>query len=112
MMRLERPATSHGRMVYPLVLVALLTLQCVYYRPSCVLTVLPAVGTSIRVDLGGCYLKRLVVGVVVAGVLTAASSIPTSPVRAGNSASTHQVSPTRAPSPSDIVQTAKQYLGS
>jgi uncharacterized protein YgiM (DUF1202 family) len=57
-------------------------------------------------------LKRLVLGVVVAGVLTATSSLPTSLTYAGNSRSVQQAYATQAPSPSDIVQTAKQYLGS
>ena len=58
-------------------------------------------------------MKRLVVGVVVAGVLTAASGIPTSLSYAtSSSASAKQSSASRAPDPSDIVQTARQYLGS
>ncbi len=57
-------------------------------------------------------LKRLVAGAVVAGILTVASSLPTSPIRAGSSSASKLTAPSRAPSPSDIVATARQYLGS
>ncbi|MGH2388577.1 MAG: SH3 domain-containing protein, partial [Chloroflexota bacterium] len=57
-------------------------------------------------------LKRLVAGAVVAGILTVASSLPASPIRAGNAGASKLAAPSRAPSPSDIVATARQYLGS
>ncbi|MDB5074478.1 MAG: hypothetical protein JWO42_657 [Chloroflexi bacterium] len=57
-------------------------------------------------------MKRLVAGVVVAGVLTATSNISTSLTHATSSDTSKQASSTRAPSTNDIVQTAKQYLGS
>jgi uncharacterized protein YgiM (DUF1202 family) len=57
-------------------------------------------------------LKRLVAGAVVAGILTVANSLPTSPIRAAAYSAARLTSPSKAPSPSDIVATARQYLGS
>jgi len=57
-------------------------------------------------------LKRLVAGFIVVGVLTAASSIPTSLTHLGSSHAAVLASTTAAPTPDQIVQTAQQYLGS
>ena len=57
-------------------------------------------------------MKRLAVGLVVAGALTVTSSLPTSLSRVGNIVSVQAVSAASAATPNDIVQTARQYLGS
>ena len=60
-------------------------------------------------------MNRLVTGVIAAGALTVATSIPTSLIfahdRLNGFAAAPQTAPARAPSPADIVATAKQYLG-
>ena len=56
-------------------------------------------------------MKRLVAGIVVAGVLTVASSLPASLTHASTYATTRQASRSAAPAPADIVATAKQHLG-
>ncbi len=57
-------------------------------------------------------MKRLAVGLVVAGVITVTSSLPTSLPHAGSIVSVQAVSAASAATPNDIVQTARQYLGS
>ena len=57
-------------------------------------------------------MKRLAVGLVVAGVLTVTSSLPTSFSSAGSIVSVQAVSAASVATPNDIVQTARQYLGS
>jgi len=57
-------------------------------------------------------LKRLVAGVVVASILAAANSLPTSPIRVGVYAASTQAAPARSASPADIITTAREYLGS
>ena len=56
-------------------------------------------------------MKRLVAGIVVAGVLTVASNFPASLSHASTYA-TRQAARAAAPTPGDIVATARQYLGS
>ena len=57
-------------------------------------------------------MKRLVAGVVVAGIFTASCSLPTSPIRAGFGAASVHAAPARSVGPADIVATAREYLGS
>ena len=56
-------------------------------------------------------MKRLVAGVVVAGTLTVANSIPTS-LTIVSAHTAKQQSSTQAPTPDSIVATARRYLGS
>src|SRR6185312_11995306 len=85
----------------------------VYYRALQVaLLVVPLAGRQGNRSGRSMILKRLVAGAVVAGILTVASSLPASPIRVGSSGASKLTAPSRAPSPSDIVATAQQYLGS
>lgn len=57
-------------------------------------------------------MKRLVAGVAVAGAFAIASSIPTSHAIASHATAAHANSPARSATASDIVGTARRYLGS
>jgi uncharacterized protein YgiM (DUF1202 family) len=66
----------------------------------------------VRIVSGGRVLKRLVAGFVVAGLFSLVNHYPTSLSHAGSIESMKPASAASAATPNDIVQTARQYLGS